>query len=118
MRLPERSPSDQQERRSNAIVAFLGAGLAALPSTALMVTTLADARRSIAALQAQSRPIDDWLAREVRLGGIRENAAVLAALESLERQVEIAEAFRRRHSDRQQQLDELIAVIDQQTPAT
>ena len=118
MRSPERSPSDQQERRSDAIVAFLGAGLAVSPSTALMVTTLADARRSIKASQAQSQPIDDWLAREVRLGGIRENAAVLAALEILERQVEIAEAVRRRHPDRQQQLSELIAVIGQQPPAT
>jgi hypothetical protein len=68
------------EQRQAAIVAFLGAGLVFGVSTAVFVSTLAEARRTVTAHRARQQPIDDWFAGEIRLRGVRENAAVLAVL--------------------------------------
>ena len=59
----------------------MGSGLASSPTKAQLVSTLAAARRSIAALRARHQNVDGWLSSEVRLRGIRENAATVAALE-------------------------------------
>src|SRR5215469_6114363 len=71
---------DPPGARRAALIAFLGAGMPSAPSKALIVEALAGARRAVAMYQAQCRAVDDWLAGEVRLRGIRENAAVLAVL--------------------------------------
>jgi hypothetical protein len=55
---------------------------------------------------------DCWLAGEVRLRGIRENAAVLAALEVPLRRAEVAQAYRQQHPDRVGGLNDLLAVLD------
>jgi hypothetical protein len=78
----ERGSVFGEERRSQAIMAFLGAGLHQPPSLALAVTALADARRTVASLWSRGEPIAHWLASETRLHGIRENAATLAVMES------------------------------------
>ena len=106
------------ERRRAALIAFLGAGVHSAPSKALMVEMLAGARRAVALHQPHGRVLDEWLAGEVRLRGIRENAAVLAVLELLPgRREEAARAYRREHPDRAGVLGELLIVLDQPGPA-
>ena len=100
------------ERRRAALIAFLGAGMGSPPSKALMVEVLAGARRAVALHQLHGRALDEWLAGEVRLRGIRENAAVLAVLELLPgRGEEAARAYRREHPDRAGVLGDLLAVL-------
>lgn len=100
--------SEQENNRSQAILAFLGAGLHQTPSRAQAVTALADARRGLAADQAHAQPIDTWLAEQVRHGGIRENAATLAVLELPEHRDHTAQDYAQRHPDRAAALDQLI----------
>jgi hypothetical protein len=101
-----------EERRRAALIVFIGAGIPWPPSTALIVAALADARRAVAKRQARGLAVDQWLAGEVRLRGIRENAAVLAVLEMPGRRAEIAAAYRQQHPDRAGALDDLLAVLD------
>jgi hypothetical protein len=108
----ERGDLSAEERRRAALVGFIGAGMRSPPSTALLVEVLAGARRAIAMHQARGQALDQWLAGEVRLRGIRENAAVLAVLEMPGRRAEIAQAYRREHPDRVGALNELLAVLD------
>jgi hypothetical protein len=77
----ERGSSFGEERRGQVIMAVFSAGLHQPPSPAQAVTALAGARRMVASLQARGEPIADWLASEIRVHGIRENAAALAAME-------------------------------------
>jgi hypothetical protein len=89
---------DAPPERRAVLVAFLGAGMPSAPSTALMVEALAGARRAVAMCQAHGRAVDEWLAGEVGLRGVRENAAVLAVLELLPaRREETARAYRLGH---------------------
>jgi hypothetical protein len=101
-----------EKRHSAALVAFLGAGMQPPPSTALLVRTLADARRAVATNQARGLAVERWLAAEVRVRGIRENAAVLAVLEMPGWRDETARAYRQEHPDRADVLSELLAVLD------
>lgn len=102
------------ERRRAALIAFLGSGMYSPPSKALIVEVLAGARRAPALHQQHRRALDEWLAGEVRLRGIRENAAVLAVLELLpERREEAARAYRHEHPDRAGALGDLLAALDQ-----
>jgi hypothetical protein len=103
-----------QERRRAALIAFLGAGMCSPPPAALIVEVLAGARRAVALYQAHGRVLDEWLAGEIRLRGIRENAAVLAVLELVPgRREEAARAYRHEHPDRAGVLTDLLAVFDQ-----
>jgi hypothetical protein len=102
---------ETEERRSQAIVAFLGAGLHAPPPTALMVEALANARRSIAASRSRGEPIDRWIADEVRSQGMKGNAAILAVLELPEHRQEAAQSYASRHPDRIAMLSEVLAAL-------
>jgi hypothetical protein len=109
---------DTPAGRRAVLVAFLGAGVSCAPSKALMVEALAGARRAVAMYQADDQAVDDWLAGEVGLRGIRESAAVLAVLELLPgRREETARAYRHDHLDRAGALDGLLAVLDPPGPA-
>ncbi len=77
----------------------------------MLVAALAGARRAIAMRQARGLAIDQWLAGEVRLRGIRENAAVLAVLEMPGQREAIAQAYRRQHPDRAGALNDLLAFL-------
>jgi hypothetical protein len=103
---------DTGKRRQAVLVAFLGAGLSDPPSTALVVQALADARRAVAAQPQHSPAIDQWLASEMRLHGIRENAAVLALLETPGHRERTAQVYRQQHPDRLTILSDLLAVLD------
>ena len=106
------------ERRRAALIAFLGAGMHSPPPKALIVEVLAGARRAVALHQPHGRALEEWLAGEVRLRGIRENAAVLAVLELVSgRREEAARAYRCEHPDRAGVLGDLLAVLDQTGPA-
>jgi hypothetical protein len=102
---------DDQDVRSVVIVAFLGAGLPTMPPKSVLVDALSAARREVRACQARNAPIDSWLPDEIRHRGVRENAAVLAALELPEHRVEVAAAYRREHPDRVATLDALDAIL-------
>jgi hypothetical protein len=56
-------------------------------------------RREVAACQAYSGPVRQWLTGEVDLRGIRENAAVLVVLEIPDLRDEAAKAYARNHPD-------------------
>ncbi|GAB3832669.1 hypothetical protein ACFPIJ_57435 [Dactylosporangium cerinum] len=101
----------EDQRRSDAIVAFLGAGLLSPPSRAVMVSALAGARRAVKEHQARHAAIDSWLAGEIRLRGVRENAAVLAVLEVPERRADVAAMYRTGHPDRVAVLELVVAVL-------
>jgi hypothetical protein len=68
--------------RSEVILDFLVGDLADPPSKALLVTVLAGAYKAVATLQQAGEPVDSWLASERRHAGIRERAAIVAALSS------------------------------------
>jgi hypothetical protein len=102
---------EPDEHRSQAIVAFLRAGMHDSLSTALAVQALADARRSVAAHRARNEPIDNWLAGEIRFPGLKENAATLAALELPEHRQEISQSYANRYPDRVAVLHELLVVL-------
>jgi hypothetical protein len=106
--------SSAKGRRRAALSAFLGVGMASPPSEALLVAALAGARRAVAAHQARGLAVDEWLAGEVRLRGIRENAAVLAVLEMPGRGEETARAYRQAHPDRAGVLSGLLEVLGYQ----
>jgi hypothetical protein len=107
----ERGDLPPEGRRRAALTGFLGAGMPSPPSTALMVAALAGARRAVAMHQERGLAVDQWLAGEVRLRGIRENAAVLAVLEVPGRREEIAQACRQQHPDRAGALNALLTVL-------
>jgi hypothetical protein len=104
-------PADADHRR-DAIIAFLGAGLGQPLSTALAVDALASARRTVATHLASGASAGEWLASEIRVRGIRENAAVLAVMEIAEHQQLIAHAYLQRHPDRGKALSDLLAVLN------
>jgi hypothetical protein len=106
--------ADTPAERSAALIAFLGAGMPSPPSKALIVEALAGARRAVALHQPHGMALQEWLAGEVRLRGIRENAAVLAVLELLPGlREETARAYRHEHPDRARALSDLLAALDQ-----
>jgi hypothetical protein len=101
----------EEQRRSEVIMAFLGAGLHQPLSRALALSALAGARRTVASLLWRGDLVADWLATETRLRGIRENAATLAVMELRECRHGTAEAFARDHPDRLDILRDLLAVL-------
>ncbi len=105
------APPGREERYSQAIMAFLGAGLRPPPSRALAVTALAGARRSVGSHPARGESLGKWLAGEVRVRGIRENAAVLAVLELPGYRAMAAQAYARHHPDRITALNDLLAAL-------
>jgi hypothetical protein len=110
--VPPCSYFDAEERRSRAIIAFLGAGMDDRPSQALCVRALADARRSLAVDRGRNTLTEQWLAAEIRFRGIKENAATLAVLEIPEHRQDTARSYASRHPDRLAFLDELLAVLE------
>lgn len=103
-------PSTETLRR-DAMRAFLGAGMGSPPTHALIVSALANARRSVAAHQARGEPLDDWLMNETRIRGIRENAATLAALEVADMRDRVAAEYVRQHPDRIEYLREMLKYL-------
>lgn len=100
-----------EDLRRSALIDFLGAGIAPPPSKAVLVSALASARRSIASLQAQGGSIDEWLRREIRYSGVRENAASLAAMEISEAKDKVSRDYIQRHPDRTQELSRILAFL-------
>ena len=72
-------------------------GMVPPPSPAELARELAIARLSVASYLHRQESPAAWLAIEIRAGGLRENAAVLAVIEAL-----------RRHPARADELDELL----------
>jgi hypothetical protein len=104
-------PDDEERRIRAALAGFLSAGLDPAPSRAILVRALADARRSVAMLRSRKVSLAPWLASEIRLRGIRENAATLAVLEVANERDAIVDAYKQRYPQRAQQLDELVACL-------
>jgi hypothetical protein len=94
--------------RQGALIAFMGSGLASSPTKAQLVSALATARRSIAALQARHQNVQGWLSSEIRLRGIRGSAATVAALEIPEMRDHVAIGYRHEHPERIELLDALL----------
>jgi hypothetical protein len=80
-----------------------------------LVERLADAARTVRELKRRGRQLEDWLADEMRIRGIRENAAVLAVLEISDPGSALAQAYAERYPDRLPELNELLAVLNKDT---
>jgi len=113
---PQHRDGPAEEGRQGALTAFLAAGMPAPPSTALVVQALDGARRAVAEQQQRGLAIDQWLAGEIRLRGIRENAAILAVIEAPGQRGEAARAYRQQHPDRTGVLNDLLAWLDRTLP--
>jgi hypothetical protein len=100
---------------NSAIVAFLGTAADPEPTRANMVDRLANPTRTERELSGQGRQLEDWLADEMRIRGIRENAAVLAVLEVSKPGSALAQAYAERYPDRLPELTELLAVLNKDT---
>jgi hypothetical protein len=109
--VPAPGESDREDRRRQALIGFLAAGMAPAPATAQLVSALAAARRAVAANRSRGRPVDEWLQGEIRVRGIRENAALLAALEIPEMRERIARQFRQDYPERASVLDEILTYL-------
>ena len=103
--------SDPADLRRRALIAFLAAGMAPAPATAQLVSALANARRAVAANLSQGLPVGEWMQSEIRFRGIRENAAILAALEIPEMREPVATRFRQEYPERENILDEILAYL-------
>ena len=103
--------AEPENDRRRALIAFLSAGMVPAPATAQLVSALANARRSVAARRSQEGSVSEWLESEVRLRGIRENAAVLAVLETPEMRERVALEFRQQHPDREHVLNQMLAYL-------
>lgn len=103
--------AEPEDDRRIALISFLSAGVVPAPATAQLVSALSNARRSVAASRSQGRSVGEWLQSEVRLRGIRENAAVLAALETPGMRERVALEFRQQHPDREQVLNQVLAYL-------
>ena len=109
--VPVPAESDREDLRRQALIAFLAAGMASAPATAQLVSALAAARRAVAADRSRGRPVDEWLRGEIRFRGIRENAALLAALEIPEMRERVALQFRQDHPERAGILNEILTYL-------
>jgi hypothetical protein len=95
--------------RSQAILDFLVGDLADPPPKALLVTLLGNAYKAVAALQHAGESVDSWLAGERRSPGIRERAAIVAALNSPSvNKADLAESYRADHPERAVELAKLL----------
>jgi hypothetical protein len=97
--------------RSDAIMGFLGAGMYSTPTPAAAVEALARVRSTVALLKERPDALSRWLLDEIKMRGIRENAAVLACVEMREPPLDLEGPYRQRYPDRQEQLDRLVHVI-------
>ncbi|GAA1031329.1 hypothetical protein GCM10009557_26350 [Virgisporangium ochraceum] len=89
--------------RPAAISAVLCAGVTPRPPKWLQVELLAAARR---AADANSAECESWAAEQLRLGGIRENAALVAVMETALRD-RITTTYLEKYPDRRYLIDEL-----------
>lgn len=103
-------PVDEGRRR-DAIMAFLGAGLHQPPSRALAVAALAAVRRMVASHQVRGESISEWLNSEIRLHGIRGNAAALAVMELPGYRHPTAQMYALHHLDHLKALNDMLAVL-------
>ena len=77
-----------------------------------MVAMLANARRTVAALDGDSTAVKAWLEDEVTRSGVRENAAVLAAAERLGADGDdLMSAYLARHPERDDAVDAVRAAV-------
>ena len=96
------------DRRFDSLAAFLGAGMGYTPTRGQIVEALAAARRAVKVDRRHEHLLKEWLQGEIRMRGIRENAAVIAVLEIPEFREETAREYLREHPERTQILDDLI----------
>jgi hypothetical protein len=106
----QREPEDDKRRRA-ALIGFLGVGMHSAPSTAEVVSALADARRTVSALRMRGEEPDSWLASQARLRGLRENAGNGAVMELPEFRVRVAQAYIERYPDRECVLRRLLEYL-------
>jgi hypothetical protein len=90
--------------RPTAISAALCAGVTPRPPKWLQVELLAAARRAADANSADK--YESWAAEQLRLGGIRENAALVAVMETALRD-RITATYLKKYPDRRNLIDEL-----------
>ena len=111
MGMADRVMAPDDGRRSETIIAFLGAGLHQPPTRAAALMALAQARGTVAARQVSGESLNGWLAGEIKVRGIRENAAVLAVMEVPGQRESAARAYASEHPDRVRVLNDMLALL-------
>jgi hypothetical protein len=104
-------PNDLQWPLSARSASFLGAGLFQRPSLAQAVDALAFAYREVSFCRARGGSVRQWLAGEVHHRGIRENAAVLTAMEIPDFRNETAQAYVLEYPGRRSVLEDMLAAL-------
>ena len=94
----EEPNSERSQRRAR--LALFAAGMSYQPEPWQVVARMAEARRAIVELRWRGSPLDGWLGEEVRVRGLRENAAVIAAMEVPEYRERVAREYVERYSER------------------
>ncbi len=92
-------PDDERPLR-DAQLALFAAGADRRPEPWQVVERFAEASRAVAELRHRGRPLDGWLSEQIRTRGLRENAAVIAALEQPDYRDRVAREFTERYPDR------------------
>jgi hypothetical protein len=71
------------------------------------VDAIGNARRQVTHYQHRPAHLEQWLAGELRIGGIRANAAALAVIESTHGHPDFLRAYLQRFPDHQEVVNEL-----------
>ena len=80
---------------------LFAAGMAYTPRPFQFVERIGEARRMVAGLSACGRRLEPWLQEEMRLRGLRENAAIIAVMEVPEYRDWAAGSFIERYPERE-----------------
>jgi hypothetical protein len=100
-----------EEARRAALMSLLAAGLDGRTPRSVLVPALAEARRSVAALHSRGESLDGWLSEQMKLRGVRENAAVIAATELAEYREGVAQQCRVAYPERTSEIDDWLRVV-------
>jgi hypothetical protein len=114
--MPANEPCDEPDHERplrEARLALFAAGVDRRPEPWQVVERFAEASRAVAELRHSGRPLDGWLSEQVKRIGLRENAAVIAAMEQTEYRERVAHEYPERHPDRADLVHALVELLAQ-----
>lgn len=104
---------DHERPLRQARLALIATGADRRPEPWQVVERFAEASRAVAALRHRGLPLDGWLSEQIWTPGLRENAAVIAAMEQPEYRERIAREYIERHPDRAELVRALVEPLAQ-----
>jgi hypothetical protein len=104
---------DHERPLRQARLALFAAGADRRPEPWQVVERFAEASRAVAELRHCGLPLDGWLSEQIRTPGMRQNAAVIAAMEQPEYRERVAHEYIERHPDRAELVRALVELLAQ-----